>query len=178
MLASFTLQQDYGVQLGTVIHVPFEAPSQAAAYDNPNRGPQAPGAAVAFQVVGIEATEIRVPLRGRPLYYLLTTPAFARAVLPRTAVEYQYFVRLRHGAADVPRFDDEVSSLDRGAGYVAIPARTGKPPRSRHRFIPRPSAGGSSPRSPHWSDWRSSARPSAARASSRARTIRRWRRSA
>ena len=31
VLASFTLQQDYGVRVGTVIHVPFEAPSEAAA---------------------------------------------------------------------------------------------------------------------------------------------------
>ena len=34
VLASSTLQQDDAVHIGSVIHVPFEAPSQAADYNN------------------------------------------------------------------------------------------------------------------------------------------------
>ena len=117
VLASFTLQQDYGVRVGTVIHVPFEAPSQAAAYENPNVGlPDPRGPSVAFHVVGIEAAEYDFPSGTAPSYELFTTPAFARTVLPRSAVEYQYFVRLRHGAADLPRFDEAVSALSQSQG--------------------------------------------------------------
>ncbi len=35
-LASFTLQQDYGVHLGSIIHVPFYSASQASAFNNAN----------------------------------------------------------------------------------------------------------------------------------------------
>jgi hypothetical protein len=38
VLASSTLQQDDGVHVGSVIHVAFEAPSQAADYNNPDTG--------------------------------------------------------------------------------------------------------------------------------------------
>jgi hypothetical protein len=127
VLASFTLQRDYGVQLGTVIHVPFEAPSQASAYNNPNVGlPNPKGPTVAFQVVGIAATEYEFPSGGTPSYDLFTTPAFARTVLPRTAVTYQYFVRLRHGAADLSRFDNAANALRRGAGFVAYSSEDGQ----------------------------------------------------
>jgi hypothetical protein len=34
VLASFNLQQDYGVHLGSVIRVPLYAPSQASAYND------------------------------------------------------------------------------------------------------------------------------------------------
>ena len=130
VLASFTLQQDYGVRVGTVIHVPFEAPSEAAAYENPNVGlPNPRGPSVAFHVVGIEATEYDFPSGTAPSYQLFTTPAFARSVLPRSAVEYQYFVRLRHGAADIPRFDEAVSALGhrgQGEGFVAGSSEDGQ----------------------------------------------------
>src|SRR5208282_3411856 len=99
-LASFTLQQDYGVQIGAVIRVPFEAPSQASAYNNPNtRLPKPEGPIVAFHVVGIEATEFEFPSGTTPVYLLYASQAFARTVLARTAMQYQYYVRLRQGAA-------------------------------------------------------------------------------
>jgi hypothetical protein len=127
VLASFTLQQDYGVQVGTVIRVPFEAPSEAAAYENPNVGlPNPRGPSVAFHVVGIEATEYDFPSGDVPSYQLFTTPAFARTVLPHSAVEYQYFVRLRHGAEDIPRFDEAVSSFGQSRGFVADSSEDGQ----------------------------------------------------
>ena len=39
-----------------------------------------------------------------PVHDLVTTPAFTRAVLPRTAAVYQYPIRLRGGSAGVGRF--------------------------------------------------------------------------
>jgi hypothetical protein len=125
VLASFTLEQNEGVHLGAVIHVPFYAPSQAETVNNVIGAPPTPkGPTIAFRVVGFEATEYEFPSGGAPSYDLYATRAFARTVLPRTAVFYEYFVRLRHGAADVPRFDAEVSALS-AAGVVGYQSEDG-----------------------------------------------------
>lgn len=116
VLASFTLQQDSGVHLGSVIHVPFYALSQASALYNASGAPPKPtGPPIDFHVVGFEATEFEFPSGATPSYDLYTTPAFARTVIPRTTADYLYFVKLRGGAADLPRFDVAATSL-RGAG--------------------------------------------------------------
>jgi hypothetical protein len=102
VLASFTLQKDDGVHLGTVIDVPFYSPGQLSAFNNATGAlPKPTGPRVAFHVVGFEATEYEFPLGTTPSYDLYATPAFARVVLPRTAFGYVYAVRLRHGAADL-----------------------------------------------------------------------------
>ncbi|MGO9856757.1 MAG: hypothetical protein ACLPYY_17155, partial [Acidimicrobiales bacterium] len=99
VLASSTLEP-FGVHVGTVIHVPFEAPSQAADYNNPNTGYVPPhGPRLALRVVGIEASEVEFPSGTTPVYFLYAGPGFARSVLPHTATQYQYDVRLRDGAA-------------------------------------------------------------------------------
>jgi hypothetical protein len=121
VLASFSLQQDDDVQLGTVIHVPFFASSQASAYNDTPTGLLKPkGPTVALRVVGIEASEDEFPSGGTPTYDLFATPAFARTVVPRTAYGYGYFVRLRHGVADLPRFDAQATALSgSGVEFVA-----------------------------------------------------------
>lgn len=112
VLASYTLQQDEGVRLGTVIHVPFYAPSQLSAYNSATGTPPRPtGPTVALRVVGFEATEFDFPSGATPMYSLYAFPAFGRTVLPRLATGYVYFVRLHHGAADLPRFDAATSAL-------------------------------------------------------------------
>ena len=124
VLASFTLEQDYGVRLGTVIHVPFYASSQLSAINNASgSGPNPAGPTVAFMVVGFEATEYEFPSGTTPTYFLYTTPAFARAVIPQTATtNYFDFVGLRHGAADILSFEGAARSTlnlnaDAGEGY-------------------------------------------------------------
>lgn len=112
VLASYTLQQDEGVRLGTVIHVPFYAPSQLSAYNSATGTPPRPtGPTVALRVVGFEATEFDFPSGATPMYSLYAFPAFGRTVLPRVATGYVYFVRLHHGAADLPRFDAATSAM-------------------------------------------------------------------
>jgi FtsX-like permease family len=116
VLASFTLQQDYGVHLGSVIRVPFYALSQASAYNNATGAPPKPeGPIIDFHVVGFEATEYEFPSGSTPSYDLYTTPAFARTVIPRTSANDVYLVSLRGGAADLSRFEVAVTSL-RAAG--------------------------------------------------------------
>jgi hypothetical protein len=117
VLASFTLQQDEGVHLGTVIHVPLFATSQFAAVNNAiGAGPAPTGPTVALHVVGIESTEIEFPSGETPTYLLYASQAFARTVIPRTAVSYDYFVRLRHGAAGIPQFATAAGTLNLGTG--------------------------------------------------------------
>jgi len=116
VLASFSLQKDDGVQLGTVIHIPLYAPSQASAYNNtPTALLKPTGPTVALRVVGIEAREDEFPSGGTPTYDLYGTPAFARTVIPQTAFSYGYLVRLRNGVADLPRFDAQATALS-GSG--------------------------------------------------------------
>jgi len=113
VLASFNLQRDEGVQLGSVIRVPFYTRAQASAlFNNPSGLLKPQGPTVAFRVVGFEATETEFPFGGStPSYDLYATPAFAGTVVPRTGVSYLYLVNLRHGAADLPRFDTAASHL-------------------------------------------------------------------
>jgi hypothetical protein len=117
VLASFTLEKDAGLHLGSVIRVPFYSASQNSAVFSATGAPPKPrGPTLAFRVVGFEATENEFPSGGTPTYNLYATEAFARTVLPRIAVYYVYFVRLRDGAADLPRFD-AVMSADGVEGY-------------------------------------------------------------
>ena len=111
VLASFNLERDYGVHVGTVLRVPFYALSQQQALlGGANPTPAGPG--LAFRVVGIEATDFEFPVAGGASSYdLYTTGAFARFVNPRTFEFHTYFVRLRHGAADLTRFTAEATRL-------------------------------------------------------------------
>ncbi len=124
VLVSFTLEQDYGVRLGTVIHVPFYGSFQLSAINNPSdSAPNPAGPTVAFRVVGFEATEYEFPSGTTPTYFLYTTPTFARTVIPQTAItNYFYFVGLRHRAADILPFENAAKvdlklNPDAGEGY-------------------------------------------------------------
>ena len=103
VLASFTLQQDYGVHIGSVIDAPLYASSQLPALaSGANVSPSGP--TVALHVVGIGAAEMEFPSGTTPEYDLFTTPAFARAVNSRVPHASVYLVRLRHGTSSLPRF--------------------------------------------------------------------------
>ena len=104
VLASFTLQQDDGLRLGSLIHVPFYTQSQASAANSAEGAPPKPdGPTIALRVVGFEASEIEFPSGTTPAYTLYLSRRFGRTVLPQTAAGYLYFLRLRHGATDLPQ---------------------------------------------------------------------------
>ncbi len=103
VLASFTLQQDFGVHIGSVVHVPLYASSQLAALGSgANVAPAGP--TVALHVVGIGAAEMEFPSGTTPEYDLFTTSAFARAINKTVPHASVYLVRLRHGPSVLPRF--------------------------------------------------------------------------
>jgi ABC-type lipoprotein release transport system permease subunit len=112
VLASFNLEQAYGVHVGTVIHAPFFKTSQLQAIvTGSNVSPAGP--TIALHVVGMEAAESEFPVGqgGNTSYDIYTTRAFDRTIAQRAASGTQYFVRLRHGESDLPRFGAHVTSL-------------------------------------------------------------------
>ncbi len=118
VLASFTLQQQNDVQVGSVIHLPLYAASQASLLDGEGASPRPTGPTVALRVVGIEASEVDFPAGSAPLDELLVTPAFRRTVMRHTANSVGYAIRLRGGASELPQFDAEVSALKAPAGVA------------------------------------------------------------
>ena len=112
VVASENLVADAGIHVGSVIRVPLYAASQTAAYNNATGSYPAPtGPMVALRVVGLEASEIDLPAGTTPAYVVFTTPAFTRTVVPRAADGVVYLARLRHGAADLPRFNAQMNAL-------------------------------------------------------------------
>jgi ABC-type lipoprotein release transport system permease subunit len=128
-LASFTLQRDYDVRLGTVITLPMAGASQREAVFKAMAGEGPPpkkatGPRMAMRVVGIAAAENEFSSGQGATYTLYPGPAFAVATKGSPALT-SYYVRLRHGQADFARFEARTSSLG-GAGVQDLdrPAAT------------------------------------------------------
>ena len=114
-LASFTLQRDYGVRLGTVITLPMAGASQRKAIFKAlaGEGPppkKATGPRMAMRVVGIVAAENEFSYGQGVTYTLYPGPGFAAATKGSPALT-SYYVRLRHGQADFARFEAKTNSL-------------------------------------------------------------------
>jgi ABC-type lipoprotein release transport system permease subunit len=123
VLASFSLQQDAGVHIGTVIHVPLYAASQRTALLS-GADVKPGGPTVALRVVGIEAADGEFPGTGPPDHNVYITQAFARTVNRQTVILAGYLVRLRHGAADLPRFQARARALG-AVALLDLDAQTG-----------------------------------------------------
>jgi len=122
VLASFSLQQDAGVHVGTVIHVPLYAASQRAALLS-GVGLRPGGPTVNLRVVGIEAADGEFPGTGPPNHNVYTTQAFTKTVNPKTVILAAYLVRLRHSPADLPRLQAHARALG-VAAIVDLDAQT------------------------------------------------------
>jgi hypothetical protein len=119
VLASFTLQRDNGVHVGTVMRMRMYAASQLEAINNSTGpGPRPRGPFVSLRVVGIEAAAYEFQAGTTALYDVYTTPAFARLVLPKTPIGFSYLVNLRHGVADVDAFKTYVKALPGGPNFI------------------------------------------------------------
>jgi hypothetical protein len=119
VIASYTLAEEEGLHLGSVITVPFYARSQEAAYDGDATPPPPRGPAVSFTVVGFDALETDFPTGGAPEYYLFTPPSLRGELGASTFFQYGYFVRLHGGASGLPRFEAAFQRLQsHGAIFV------------------------------------------------------------
>lgn len=108
VLASFTLQSDYGVHVGTRLTYRFYAPDQLQDALSNTGVPHGP--THTLRVVGIEAAELEFP-NGTPSYDLWGTQALVRSLHGQTALFDAYLVRLRHGASDIPQLSADASAL-------------------------------------------------------------------
>jgi hypothetical protein len=113
VLASFTLAQDNGVRVGSVIR------AQVASVAQLSGGPadRSPVMNPALRVVGIVAAESEFPSGSSVHYDLYATTAFAAAVDHRAASQSTYYVRLARGAADLADFDSRYRSLNVYGAY-------------------------------------------------------------
>ncbi len=110
VLASYTLQRDNGVRIGSVIHVHLDAASQRAEAET-NAIVDATGPRVALRVVGFEAAEQEFPSTNYAGYDLYTTEAFDRSLDARSLLFDTYLLRLRHGAADLTQLQGQAQAL-------------------------------------------------------------------
>jgi hypothetical protein len=113
VLASYTLARDNGVRVGSVIQVltPTRAQVRAAQERGPSKVSLATVPRRSLRVVGLVVTENEFPTGNGPRYDLFPTKAYAAVVNPRAVVLQVYYVRLRHGTADQPAFDNQIRPL-------------------------------------------------------------------
>jgi hypothetical protein len=110
VLISFSLAHDVGVGLGAHLRVPLAGKSTGPS--TANGSTVAPGGpVVTLTVVGIEAADVEFQSSSYPYYDVYTTAAFARRYNPVTTQIAAYFVRLRGGDRDLPRFQTEARRL-------------------------------------------------------------------
>jgi hypothetical protein len=102
-LASYTLARDKGVRLGSVIQVLTPTPAQIKLGRSKIKLSDVPRRSL--QVVGLVVTENEFPAGTGDRYDLFATRAYAAAVNPHAMMLSTYYIRLGHGAADLPAFD-------------------------------------------------------------------------
>jgi ABC-type lipoprotein release transport system permease subunit len=113
VLASYTLARDNGVRIGSVIEVLTPTPAQVkvAQKIGPSKINIAAVPRHSLRVVGLVVAENEFPAGNGPRYDLFPTTAFAAAVNHHGVVVPFYYVRLRHGAADLPAFESQLRPL-------------------------------------------------------------------
>ncbi|HEY5437347.1 MAG TPA: FtsX-like permease family protein [Acidimicrobiales bacterium] len=107
-LVGFSMQQQFGLKIGSIVTVPFYRKSQAQELVGTNSYVIPHGPRVRFRVVGFEASVNDFP-SSSPGYSLFTSPAFDRS-LGRTMFSSELAqLRLRHGENDIARLQDFVN---------------------------------------------------------------------
>jgi ABC-type lipoprotein release transport system permease subunit len=131
VLASYNLAENGNVRIGTVLRTRFYAASQRrAVLAGLTPAPAPAGTSATLRVTGIAAAEDEFPAGPSPSLDFYLSPEFATAY-PGVPTLQIYYVRLRHGAADLGRFEGEngvlkgagVLDLDRPAAAIATSIR-------------------------------------------------------
>ena len=119
-LAGFSMQQQFGLHLGSIVTVPLYAPSQRQAVFTSNGTPTPHGPLVSFRIVGFETSMLDFP-SGSPSFSMFTSPAFDRTLGRNVVAGSLAMVRLLHGAADLPRFTYAVNHIPLSGGNFVYP---------------------------------------------------------
>ena len=118
VLVGFSMQQQFGLQIGSIVSVPLYKLSQRHEWIVSNNYFAPHGPVVQFRVVGIEASENDFP-SSTPSYSLFTSRAFDKSI-GQSVVRLKIFeVRLRHGQNDMPAFQPYVNH-HQGHGFVYV----------------------------------------------------------
>ena len=130
VLASYTMQRDLGIHLGSHIRIRFASKRQRTeVLSGADVTPDGP--LYDFKVVGTGVSEDEFPATSGTNYSLFTTEAFVHSIKDKTVFFHSDFVRLRHGAADTPRFQAQarqdgalgITDLDTNAAAVTSSIR-------------------------------------------------------
>ena len=118
VLVGFSMQQQFGLRIGSTVTVPFYAMSQRRDIIGSNAYVVPHGPKVSFRVVGFEVSENDFP-SSSPSYSLFTSRAFSRgfgvAVVSSEVVQ----IRLRQGQRDISQLQAYVYH-HQNAGYVYL----------------------------------------------------------
>ena len=116
VLVGFSMQQQFGLHVGSLIEVPFYAPDERRTLLSANIPPRARGPKFTFHVVGVEASLVDFP-SASPSYTLYTSRAFDRGPGRAVVSVADTLVRLIDGARDMPLFQPLVNNLDGGGAF-------------------------------------------------------------
>ena len=109
VLASYTLARDNGARTGSVIQVLVPTPAQVKLGPAKIKIAEVPRRSL--RVVGFVVAENEFPAGNGARYDLFPTKAFGTAVNRSAAVLPIYYVRLRHGTADLPAFESQLRPM-------------------------------------------------------------------
>jgi hypothetical protein len=102
-VVGYDMQQQFNLKIGSIVTVPFFAPSQRHAVLNSNTAVAAHGPRVHLRVVGFEASLLDFPTIS-PSYSIYVSGAFAKSVGPLVVTGNYAQVRLSGGQADMPHY--------------------------------------------------------------------------
>jgi len=115
-LVGFSMQQQFGLTIGSIVTVPFYKKSQGKTLLSTNNYVVPKGPRVSFRVVGFEVSELDFPSTS-PTYSLFTSPAFDRGLGRSTYTAGLAQVRTRHGQSDMPQLQAYVNH-HQNSGFV------------------------------------------------------------
>jgi hypothetical protein len=118
VLIGFSMQQQYGLRIGSRIVIPFFSPAQRRTVIDANEPPRARGPVITFRVVGIEASLVDFP-SATPTFSIYTSGAFDRGQ-GRDVVAVGYAqVRLDRGELDMPKFQPLINNYQNAGTFFA-----------------------------------------------------------
>jgi len=118
-LVGFSMQQQYGLTIGSTVTVPFYRLSQRKEVLSSNTYIAPLGPRVRFRVVGFEVAESDFP-SSSPTYSLYTSPAFNNGVGRTTVTATFTQVRLRQGQNDMPQLQIYVNHHQPSSGFTYL----------------------------------------------------------
>ncbi|MGB8197238.1 MAG: ABC transporter permease [Acidimicrobiales bacterium] len=118
VLVGFSMQEQYGLHVGSRIEIPFYSPAQRQTVIDSNEPPRARGPNITFRVTGIEASLVDFP-SATPSFSIYMSRAFNR-VEGRDVVAVGYAqVRLDRGELDMPKFQPLINNSSNGGTFFA-----------------------------------------------------------